>query len=372
MKYSKQTLPVLCCILMSLMTSCWLVKDTNTDVQLVGNTFSQNRTIISGVSIKKRGKKIAYSDKKGMFKLEEKSVAEGDVLLFEKDGYVTVSRIFKKNMKLDIFMKSRDGFISVNSKEAQKLTFTSGITLNIPKNAFLLNAKPYTGKVQIAATYFDAERQIDLISAPSLFIAQERKSQKLIPLQTFGVAEIVATTPNNEKLALRNDTGIEIILPSRERETPNVVNFYSLNTETGYWNLESRLKINDRNELRGVVTTVNSAWNADEPCSETPVCIKLKVIYQNGNPGCGVAASGVSYQGSDGIYTPDQNNEVQFWVCPDSVIELGTCFLVCCGPGVPPTDPCCNGAIYKKVIDLSTITMNPSGCTDIGTWIVQN
>ncbi len=142
-----------------------------------------------------------------------------------------------------------------------------------------------------------------------------------------------------------------------------------MDVETGYWE-QTDILINENDIPLGEITSVNSSWNADQPCGEELICVELQIIYTNGDPGCGITAQGLSYQGSDGHYQPDFNGFIEFMVCPDSTFQLGACLTLCC---VDPDDYCCsNPYVYTTTIDLSTLPPNPNGCINLGVWTIDN
>ncbi len=351
--------------------ACNTVKPIVDVILLEGSVYSQSHQPLSNVLVKKGEKILSKTDEDGKFFLNKKELKNGAVLTFEKEEYVTITRVFKENMKPLFFLKKRSKPVFFDSNERYNLISESGLELNIPQNAFTLNGVNYKGKVEFIATYFDPSKIQDLINSPALFIAEDNQGQGNIPLSTFGMVEIVALSSANRPLELKRGVSIEVKFPITIDKTPSQINLYSLNANTGYWSLEGVLN-NVNNQLLGEITTINSTWNADDPCADQLVCIKVNIQYASGTLACGIGATGLTYQGFDGLHFPDINGDVQLMVCPNSVFELGACWLLCCGPGVPLTDPCCNNPQYKKTIDLSTITMNPSGCTDIGTWVVQN
>ncbi len=132
------------------------------------------------------------------------------------------------------------------------------------------------------------------------------------------MVEILASIPKkNLSLELNSKTPIKIAFPITIENTPEKVNLYEMNVETGYWE-QTDILINENDVLLGEITSVNSSWNADQPCGEELICVELQVIYTNGDPGCGITAKGLSYQGSDGHYQPDFNGFIEFMVCPGS------------------------------------------------------
>ncbi|MBQ4803156.1 hypothetical protein J8L88_09875 [Aquimarina sp. MMG015] len=330
--------------------------------RLSGTLQTTNNKPIDNATIKLKGKIIGISDAEGSFILKENSFSLGDVLTIEHQGFVTVSKVIEENTKLFVLMKERAKAHVIDSKKGAEISVASDGQITIPPNAFSYKGKPYSGLVEIRATYIDITNQLELRSAPGSYIAENEEDGTLYPLTSFGMIEITATIPEeNIPLDLAEGVAIDTSFPIRTENTPEQVNLYELNRDTGYWDISGVL-INQGNVLRGEITSVNSSWNADDPCANALVCVRVQVVYTNGDPGCYVWATGLTYNGFSGHFTPDANGFVEFWVCPDSVFQLNACLCLCI-PG---------GPIHTSIIDLSTVTMNPSGCTDLGVWTINN
>lgn len=325
---------------------------------------------IEGTKVEVNGKQVATTNINGEFFFKKKSIQNGDVITLKAKDHVTVNKVYKESLSTTFFVKRRGESKVFDSKKDQTLNFKSGVSLKIPALAFK-SSSPYSGEVKVTLTYFNPNNYLDLLSAPAAFVEYDVNKGRLIPLSTFGVFEVLAESIEGSPLTLTNNATIKVSLPAEGKSFPPTMPFYEMSNDSGYWIRRTSLQLIE-NRLLGEITSVNSAWNADAPCSDTLVCVKVKVVFANGNPGCGISATGVSYQGFDGIYQPDPSGYVQLMVCPNSVFTLGACHLTCCGPGTPQSDPCCNGPLYQKTIDLSTIPINPSGCTDLGTWTIQN
>jgi len=328
---------------------------------------------ISGVAVSVNGVDIATSNKHGFFVIKKTSVFElSDVLRFEHPNFVTTTKILRSDSNLIIWMKKRGETTTFNSRREQTIALEKGGHVNIPSNSFTLYGKPYTGSVEIRASYIDVTDRNEVRAAPGRYLAYDERRNELMTLNSFGMIEITAVVPwKNIPLELREDRAITVAFPILAESTTDRVNLYEFNAEKGVWVLEGSLQ-NIDNTLQGEITSVNSAWNADEPCSQTLLCVEVEVLWQSVNFGCGVGATGVTYQGFDGIHITGPDNHVELMVCPNSVFELGACWILCCGPGVPLSDPCCNNPQYRTTIDIGTITLNPAGCTDIGTWVIPN
>jgi len=328
----------------------------------IGYITSQNGEPIQNVKIKNGDRVIGMSNDDGSFSIEESRLGEGDVLTFENEEFVTVSKVIRKNMMLAISMKKRVDVMQIDTRITNQIEVGNGGRIVIPANVLGYNNERYSGVVNIQATHIDVTNSFDLRSAPGSYIAQGNNG--LYPLTSFGMIEIVATIPEeNIRLDIVEGEIIQVEFPIlQEINTPETVNLYNFNMDTGYW-VQTGVLINTGATLLGELTTINSAWNADEPCADALVCVKLKVEYTNGDFfGCGVSAQGLSYQGFDGAYFPDANGYVSLMVCPNSAFELLAC--------KPQCEPCPHW--YSTIIDLSTVTTppDPDGCIDLGTWSI--
>jgi len=327
---------------------------------------------IANVIIKQSNAVIGRSSEDGSFNISSESLREGQVLQFEHKDYIPVTKAIQSNSKLVITMKKRAPVSIINSRTGGVIGFESGGEITVPSNAFSLQGRPYVGEVAMRVSYIDVTNPNEVRSAPGSYIASD--AGNLVPLKSFGMIEITAVTPReNQLLELSPGNAIQIALPVLTENTPDRVNFYELNRDTGLWDLRSTLR-QMRSMLLGEVTTVNSAWNADEPCADALVCVKIQVDWVNGNPGCGYGATGETYNGFDGIHGEDPDGYVRFQVCPNEVFQLGACWILCCGPGVPLSDPCCNNPQERTYIDMSAVTATPDpsdGCIDLGIWVIN-
>ncbi len=339
--------------------------ESKAGINPIGHIVSKENEPIYNVSIIKNGRIIATSEEDGSFNVKKAELKSGDVLSFEHTDYVTVTKVLNDNSALIIFMQNRAEPIRIDSKKDNKITLEKGGYIIIPKNTLGIKNKPFMGEVNIRASYIDVTNSFELRSAPGSYIAQGEKG--LYPLTSFGMIEIVATIPEKDlRLDVVRGKNISIGLPIiSPEETPKRINLYSFDRLKGYWQLNGVLE-NNGDVLLGEVTSINSAWNADQPCSSSLVCIKFKVTYTNGtpSPGCYFAAKGLSYNGFDGLQTIGSDGYVRLNVCPNSAFELQAC-VVC---------PICPGSPYTTTIDLSTISTppGPDGCIDIGTFTVNN
>lgn len=326
---------------------------------LSGAVYAVDGEGLSSVLVSYAGQPVAQTNDLGEFTIPEGLIPEDATLSFTHPEYVSVLKNLSPNLKLDIFLTPKGETIQIDGAAPQKVFFAESGSLSIPAKTFqLATGQIYTGPINLSVSFVDVSDSRQIRAAPGAFVAEDDQGNQR-PLQSFGMVELEANTPEGRPLEVRPGASIEISIPLIMEDTPQEVNLYSLNEETGLWDLEGTLT-NDGNRLLGEITNTG-AWNADQPCADSLICVKVKIEDPN-NLGCGVAAEGLSYAGFDGLYTPDADGYVYLNVCPNSVFELQACFPLC----IP-----CPGPVYTAVIDLSTIPINPSGCTDIGVFVLN-
>ncbi|MEW7291981.1 hypothetical protein [Aquimarina sp. 2304DJ70-9] len=324
----------------------------------LGNLQSTNNEPISNAKIKLGDQILAISGSRGNFALDKKDFEINDVLIIEHDDFVTLYKVIVPNMKLFFLMKERADLIRIGSNDGGVIPVGPGGEISIPSNAFSNNGNPYNGAVDIRATYIDVTDDSELESAPGAYIADDGPGTNPYPLASYGMMEIMATIAGTTTLLdLRQGKEIKTSFPILDEDKPNDVNLYELNRVTGYWSELGELTAVD-NTLQGSITSLNNGYNADKPCANRRICVKIKIVYANGGTDCGIGVRGITYRGFDGLKTPDKDGYVRFWVCPNSVFQLRAC---------RSDDP-----IYNTTFDLSTVIMNPFGCTDLGVWTINN
>ncbi len=325
---------------------------------VLGNLQTTNNEPISNAKIKLGDQILAISGPRGNFVLDKNDFEINDVLTIEHVDFVTLYKIIAPNMKLFFLMKERVDPIRIGSNDGGVITVGPGGEISIPSNAFSNNGNPYNGAVDIRATYIDVTDDSELESAPGAYIADDGPGTNPYPLESYGMMEIVATIAGTlTPLDLRPGKEIKTSFPILDGDKLNDVNLYELNNVTGYWSESGELTTVD-NTLQGSITSVNRGYNADKPCADELVCVKIKVEYKNSDPVCGIRLKGLSYRGFDGPKMPIINGYVYFWVCPNSVFKLKACRS--------------NDPNFSTTFDLTTANMNPLGCTDLGVWTIYN
>lgn len=332
--------------------------NANPPQEVSGLLLEVSGAAIPDASVIHQSQVIAVTNADGEFSIPASLLEQNAVLTFDHPQYVTSVRRLQPNSKLIFYLNTAARGIILPADEGGTIPLGDEGRAFIPPRAFVQpDGSPAVGPINVVASFVDVSDSRQVRGAPGIFIADD--NGVLVPLESFGMLEITATSEEGSTLSLAPGAAINVELPLIMEDTPDRVNLYSLNEESGLWELDGALS-NTGNSLQGEITNTG-IWNADEPCADSLICVKVKIDDPN-NLGCGIAAEGLSYAGWDGLYTPDADGYVYFSVCPNSVIELQACFPLC----IP-----CPGPVYTATIDLSTITMNPNGCTDLGVFVLN-
>jgi hypothetical protein len=309
----------------------------------------------------------------GEFSLPNLKANKEYIINIEHSDYVSITRKIKfavpKSLNLNFTLIPRSAEKQFNSEDSIIFPFSNGGIIYIRPNSFATkSAGFFKGKINLRVTFINPKDNNTIAASPGIFISSDNK-----PLQTYGMVEIYATNPKGERLELIEKSPVSLVIPNIIGITANV-GLYSLNITSGLWDRKGELIFDKKtNTLLGQVTSISTAWNADAPCTQTPVCVQFQFVDALGNPKIQFAAvKGVSYQGFNGWYQTDMNGYVNFLVCPNQVFKVVTGLVPCCNagsiPGTPEHDFCCvnGGMTYGPTIDMSTVTLNPSSCTFIG------
>ncbi len=326
-------------------------------ISSIGSIQSTTNAPIANAIIKLGTQKIALSDQQGNFILGD-NFEVGDVMTIEHPDFVTLYKVIKENTKFFFLMKERAQPNRINSDSVSVIDVGPGGQITIPPNAFSNNGVMFNGAIDIRVTYIDVTDDSELESAPGTYIAENNFGTNLYPLESYGMMEVTATIAGTSSLlTLIDGKSIRVAFPILDDNTPDKVNLYELNKTSGYWSPVGVLTTVN-NTLEGTISSVNNGYNADKPCANRLVCVRIKIEYTNGDPGCGIGAMGLSYRGFDGLYVPDKNGYVRFWVCPNSVFQLRACRS--------------EKDTYNRVFDLSNTTTPPMRCIDLGVWTIDN
>lgn len=348
------------------------------DLTLKGKIYDiNNQKLLENATIGVDSR-LVKTDKSGEFSLEGLKTNLDYFIRIEHEDYVSLIRKIRftaiKDVNLNFPLIPRGRKQQFDAGDSIVIKEPNGFSVQVAPNSFITkDRQTYKGKLAIRATFINPKEGNTIVASPSTFITSDNR-----PLQTFGMIEIYATAPNGERLDIRKENPVRVTIPNLSGLTTST-GLYRLNTENGLWIREGEFSLNSQNNtLSGMITSVSSAWNADQPCSSTMVCIKVQVVDNNNSPRPGyfIGAKGLSYLGYTGLFQTDANGYVSLYVCPNSVFKFVGDIIPCCdGGSIPGTAEhtfCCvnGGQIQGPMVDMNTLTLTPP-CTDLG-QVVMN
>jgi len=315
-----------------------------------------------------------FTDQEGMFVIRDLEIDTDYVLQIEQADYVSVVRRLRfstaDSLSINFPMIARNKPRRFNASDSLSMTSEDSVEVTMRPNSLRTMAgDPYRGVVDLSVTFINPKEPNVIVAAPGALVSDDS-----LTLETFGMLEIYAATPEGDRLELASERPITISLPNISRLS-NDVGLYYLDITSGFWFRDSILRLDKQsNKLLGEVTSISTALNADEPCATNSVCVTIRVVDNNGNPEVrAVAAKGLSYDGFDGFYVTDNAGFANFNVCPNEVFQVYDDIIPCCDgsaiPGTPEHDFCCvnGGQVKGPIIDLSTVVLDPPpNCTLLG------
>jgi len=253
-------------------------------VNLNGKIFNiTNQTFIEQAKISIGGTTV-QTNKNGEYKMPNLKINTEYILNIEHKDFVSITRKIKPNLAKDLTANfpliPRGEEQIFNSTDSIISSMKGGGRIIIKPNSFITKeSKLYRGEVVIKATFINPKENNLIIASPSTFISSDNR-----PLQTFGMFEVYATTVEGERLDISREKPILVEMPNISQLTNNV-GLYYLNTISGFW-VNNGILTYDKptNTLLGQVTSISSAWNADDPCATTLVCIRIQVVDGSSTP----------------------------------------------------------------------------------------
>jgi len=354
-------------------------KKEKATLSLKGKIYNNSsQELIENATISIDNQKV-QTNKNGEFVKTDLKTNNEYFIKIEHPDYVSIIRKVKYTILKDITTNfpliPRNPAQKFNASDSIIATLNEGSSIEVQPNSFITkDGSQYNGEVIIRATFINPQNNNSIISSPSTFISSDS-----LPLQTFGMMEIYATSSKGERLEIKGNKPIKVKIPNITGLTANT-GLYSLNMENGSWikKGEFRFDNNPTNTLSGLVTSISSAWNADNPCSNSLVCIRVLVVDNSHapRPGYFIGAKGLTYLGYTGLFQTDANGYVNLNICPGETFKFVGDIIPCCDgheiPGSPEHIFCCvnGGQIQGPMIDMSTVTLTPP-CTFLGEVVMN-
>lgn len=348
-----------------------------TDGKLVGWVQDIDGVHLPGVAVtlsvaNKFNQRSTMTDANGLYSIGGLPTMSGLRLTFEKDGYTLNSHVVdvieSETTSANTTLKLRDAAQTVDGAGAITATDATGETkVTLPAGALVYVATkgPVTGDVDVSVTPLDVSNFAELDAFPgNMQAVTSNKSDGVVQLETFGLAEVVIDTPTGEEvtLAAKAVAQMEIKLPA---DTPlqsgDVVPAWYFDEAQSLW-------VQAGDGLVGASTPPATGlsyffevdhfswWNCDYPI-DTKHCLTGRVLDGAGNPvaGASIIATGLSYSGLS-YATTDVNGDFCVDVKRGSTVTIDV------------TPPGATGPVVTQTVTVPDVEAScaTGGCTDLG------
>lgn len=363
-----------------LLLPLFLIVSCNEKLRLNGYIIDAESSLpIKDASIIINNKSI-LSDASGSFKTQSLKTGMEYLVKVQHPQYVSIARFYTPEI---VDSSGTISFPLLKRNEARQFNTSDSIIVDffdgkgkikidpsnwhtIPRNN-LEKGVPFEGEFRLQVTYFNPENPAQISASPAPLLMESKNGR--VPLKSYGMLEIFATDLNGNQLDISENDVVEIELPSIIDINQNTGMFTV--SSTGVWEYINEFTFNaESNTLLGSVSSISDAWNADDPCAEALVCVRIKFLNTDGSPASTTFYyRGLTYQTNWEIGNSDSQGIAEIYVCPDQVFQIFS-QIPCCG-GLSASDPgydfCCiqNGISVIQTIDLSNVTLTPP-CTDLG------
>ncbi|HEV7239182.1 MAG TPA: family 16 glycosylhydrolase [Thermoanaerobaculia bacterium] len=276
---------------------------------LEGRVVDANGVAVVGAEVSASGAKSVRTNTNGRFAIRGR---RGTVpVSVRATGFIDTTRFLNDRVINVVVVWPRAAAQSLKTAVGGTLTFPGG-TVEFPPNAFVeASGRRVDGEVQIAMTLLDVSDPRQVRNAPGDFRARMRDGA-IRPLETFGVFEVIAETPSEQRVELARDRSatVAIRVPPRVRP-PREVGLFSFEPATGLWVEQGTMSSTATEKVLISSLRTLGTWNADQVLLTT--CIKVRILAcDNATPAVNalVAATGADYSGfSQGIIT-DPSGEI--------------------------------------------------------------
>ena len=256
---------------------------------LQGNILDENGQPATGVQIK-AGSKITTTSVKGYFRIVDATLdRNASMVVAEKAGYFKAYRTFNatsgvNQVVIKLIRRTLAG--TVNATTGGDITLSSGAKISLPANGIVKeqDGLPYTGSINVYASYIDPTAADINETVPGSFMAND-KNDKRVTLKSFGMMAVVLESISGEKLQMTKGTAnLTIPIPSSAQSSaPATISLWFVDEQTGLWKEEGIATKNGTNYTGDVKHF--SFWNCDfgEPAVTISMIIKnssgLPLIY---------------------------------------------------------------------------------------------
>lgn len=235
--------------------------DAPAALRIAGLATAADGTPLAGATIS-AGDTTVVADESGRFVL---SARPGETVRVHKEGWSTAWARVHGDEPLTIASLPRGSLGVLPAATGGTLVGPDGFTLTLaPDSVQTASGEPYAGDVHVRWTLL--RRPEDMAAAPGDLATVVNGAE--VPLESFGMAEVVLTDPSGGLLQLRAPAEIRVPLSdSHPFAEGQEVGLYSYDQIAGLWSDEGRGIVQDGKMVARVGHF--SWWNADAPLTDT-------------------------------------------------------------------------------------------------------
>jgi len=309
-------------------------QDTGTppagDAQLQGVITGPDGHHLAGVTVRLGTGESTQSDASGQFSFVGIAESDGVIALFEKDEFMSTTRIFDvvdgpdRVQQVNMIRRANAQVFDAGSTVEVELQLgTNGYLVLEPES--LVNAEGAVAQGQATAylTMINVQDRIALRASPGDFQAKMADGSSAW-LESFGMSELLIVDAQGEELFLADgktaELAMDIILPIGGRgEASQSIPFLIFDEATGLWVEEGTGTTTDWSTYVFPIDEFGH-WNADQSYNTT--CVKVRVEDSSGNPvsDLQVEAMGLDYTNYQDYFT-NQAGDAYMLVRRDSQLQ---------------------------------------------------
>ncbi len=253
---------------------------------LQGTITNETGTPAAGASIRV-GNKTTITDAKGYFRITNASLDKNaSVVTAEMPGYFKAYRVFSatsgaNHIAIKLIKKNLAGTIPSSGGTA---TLTDGTKIALPANSVVYKngGAPYSGNINVFATYIDPTSSDISQTVPGSFVADDINNKRVI-LSSYGMLAVELETGSGDKLQIATTSAAVLTVPvpaSLRSSAPANIPLWYMDEQTGIWK-EEGAATRTGDVYTGSVRHF-SFWNCD--ISVPVVTLSLTLKSKEGSP----------------------------------------------------------------------------------------
>lgn len=246
-----------------------------------GNILDENGKPASGVKIQV-GNLSIQTDARGLFHLNNAILSSSATMVTaEKVGYYKAFRVFNatsgaNHVTLKLIKRNLSG--RINASTGGAITLSNGTKVTLPSGGVMKasGSQPYTGDINVYASYIDPTATDIANTIPGSLLAKDKDGKEVL-LKSFGMIAVELESTAGEKLQIASGKTASLTMPipsSLSADAPASIPLWFVNEQTGVWSEEGSAVKNGSNYVGEVKHF--TYWNCD---ISGPV-VKLSATFQ--------------------------------------------------------------------------------------------